>query len=115
MNKAKRNKSFADYKQDAQNWITMANGDFYPDILPDACELYKPVLVMFGQFLKSSESSERLLEQITQPNSSLTCWTTYNIIIHPLYGLLLLRTLAGYGFLVFSSHQPDGKMLKRVF
>ncbi len=44
----------------------MANGDFYPDILPDACELYKPVLVMFGQFLKSSESSERLLEQITE-------------------------------------------------
>ncbi len=66
MNKAKRNKLFADYKQDAQNWITMANGDFYPDILPDACELYKPVLVMFGQFLKSSESSERLLEQITE-------------------------------------------------
>lgn len=66
MNKAKRNKLFADYKQDAQNWITMANGDFYPDILPDACELYKPVFVMFGQFLKSSESSERLLEQITE-------------------------------------------------
>ena len=59
MNKARRNKLFADYKQDSQNWITMANGDFYPDILPDACELYKPVLVMFGQFLKSSESSER--------------------------------------------------------
>ena len=66
MNKAKRNKLFADYKQDSQNWITMANGDFYPDILPDACELYKPVLVMFGQFLKSSESSERLLEQIAE-------------------------------------------------
>ena len=66
MNKARRNKLFADYKQDSQNWITMANGDFYPDILPDACELYKPVLVMFGQFLKSSESSERLLEQITE-------------------------------------------------
>jgi hypothetical protein len=66
MNKTRRNKLFADYKQDAQNWITMANGDFYPDILPDACELYKPVLVMFGQFLKSSESSERLLEQITE-------------------------------------------------
>ena len=66
MNKARRNKLFADYKQDSQNWITMANGDFYPDILPDACELYKPVLVMFGQFLKSSESSERLLEQIME-------------------------------------------------
>lgn len=58
-------KSFADYKKDAPNWITMANGEFYPDILQDACELYKPVLVMFGQLLRSSESSVRLLEQIT--------------------------------------------------
>lgn len=58
-------KSFADYKKDAPNWITMANGEFYPDILQDACELYKPVLVMFGQLLKSSESSVRLLKQIT--------------------------------------------------
>ena len=48
-------KSFTDYKKDAPNWITMANGEFYPDILQDACELYKPVLVMFGQLLKSQE------------------------------------------------------------
>lgn len=43
----------------------MAGGEFYPDILTDACELYKPVLILFGQLLKSSESSERLLKQIT--------------------------------------------------
>lgn len=59
-------KTFADYKKDAPNWITMANGEFYPDILSDACELYKPVLVMFGQFLKRSESSVRLLQEITE-------------------------------------------------
>lgn len=58
-------KTFADYKQDAPNWITLANGEFYPDILSDACELYKPVLVMFGQLLKRSESSTRLLQEIT--------------------------------------------------
>ncbi len=58
-------KTFADYKKDAPNWITMANGEYYPDILMDACELYKPVLVLFGQLLKSSESSVRLLQQIT--------------------------------------------------
>lgn len=58
-------KSFADYKKDAENWITMAGGEFYPDILSDACELYKPVLVLFGQLLKASESSVRLLLQIT--------------------------------------------------
>ncbi|MBQ9293689.1 MAG: bstEII [Bacteroidaceae bacterium] len=58
-------KSFADYKKDAPNWITMAGGEFYPDILSDACELYKPVLVLFGQLLKTSESSVRLLQEIT--------------------------------------------------
>lgn len=57
-------KSFADYKQDAPNWITMAGGEYYPDILTDACELYKPVLVTFGQLLKTSETSVRLLQQI---------------------------------------------------
>ena len=36
-------KLFEDYKNDAPNQITMANGAFYPDILVQACELYKPV------------------------------------------------------------------------
>jgi len=57
-------KTFADYKNDGAKWITLATGEYYPDILPSARELYKPVLVMFGQLLKSSESSERLLRQI---------------------------------------------------
>ena len=59
-------KSFADYKADARNWITLASGEYYPDILKDACELYKPVLVLFGQLLKSSESSTRLFLQIAE-------------------------------------------------
>lgn len=58
-------KHFSDYKADAPNWITMADGEFYPDILSDACELYRPVLVLFGQLLRSSESSEALLEKIS--------------------------------------------------
>ncbi len=57
-------KTFADYRKDGAKWITLATGEYYPDILPSACELYKPVLVLFGQLLKSSESSERLLRQI---------------------------------------------------
>lgn len=56
---------FADYKDDAPNQITMANGEYYPDILIPACELYKPVLIQFGQLLKESASSEILLEKIT--------------------------------------------------
>ncbi len=61
---ANATKSFADYKADGANWITLATGEYYPDILKDACELYKPVLVMFGQLLKTSESSIRLFVQI---------------------------------------------------
>jgi hypothetical protein len=57
-------KSFADFKTDAANWITLATGEYYPDILKDACELYRPVLVVFGQLLKTSESSARLFLQI---------------------------------------------------
>jgi hypothetical protein len=62
----KKEKTFADYKTDANNWITLATGEYYPDILKDACELYKPILVLFGQLLKSSESSTRLFLQIAE-------------------------------------------------
>lgn len=63
-------KKFRDYKAENANWITLATGEFYPDILVDACNLYKPVLELFRQLLKSSESSEKLFLQtveITQP------------------------------------------------
>ena len=55
---------FSDYKADAHNWITLTSGEFYPDILKDACELYKPVLVLFGQIMKRSETSERLFMEL---------------------------------------------------
>jgi hypothetical protein len=56
--------TFADYKKDAHNWITLATGEFYPDILVDANLLYTPVLQMFGQLLRISESSERFFREI---------------------------------------------------
>lgn len=59
-------KNFFDYKADAHNWITLAGGEYYPDILKDASELYKPVLVLFGQLVKSSESSVRLFMSISE-------------------------------------------------
>ncbi|MEZ4524590.1 MAG: hypothetical protein R2941_01540 [Desulfobacterales bacterium] len=59
-------KSFRDYKEDGANWITLATGEFYPDILVDACNLYRPVLELFGQLLKSSESSIRLFMQTAE-------------------------------------------------
>jgi hypothetical protein len=59
-------KDFGDYRPDAATWITLAGGQFYPDILPEACELYKPVLVLFGQLVKQSASSITLFESICE-------------------------------------------------
>lgn len=59
-------KTFADYKNEGHNWITLATGEYYPDILPDACQLYAPVLITFSQILKTSESSERLFMNISE-------------------------------------------------
>lgn len=60
----KKRKSFGDYKVDGNVWITLATGEYYPDILVNACELYKPVLVMFSQILKQSEDSTALFKGI---------------------------------------------------
>src|SRR5713226_9323110 len=63
-------KTFGEYQDDAHNWITLASGQYYPDILKDACLLYEPVLVMFSQLLKASESSSRLfllISEVPQP------------------------------------------------
>lgn len=68
---AKR-ESFADYKIDGFNWITLATGEYYPDILKDACILYEPILVLFGQLIKTSESSIRLFEQINEVGDGWT-------------------------------------------
>jgi hypothetical protein len=49
-------KGFADYKPEGHLWITLATGEYYPDILPLACELYAPVLTLFGQLGSWAES-----------------------------------------------------------
>jgi hypothetical protein len=67
---ARSTKGFEDYRADAHNWITLSSGEHYPDILEDACELYKPVLVLFGQLTKRSETSEQLFMSLCEtPNS----------------------------------------------
>lgn len=62
--------SFADYKAEGHTWITLATGEYYPDILADACKLYQPVLELFGQILKTSASSEILFMQIVDIKES---------------------------------------------
>jgi hypothetical protein len=68
----KKQKSFDDYKADGANWITLATGEYYPDILPQACDLYEPIIVLFGELLKTSESSERLFRQIIEQTDGWT-------------------------------------------
>ena len=55
-----KNRVFGDYKDEGHAWITLASGEYYPDILPLACELYKPVLVTFDSLLKRAPTSQDL-------------------------------------------------------
>jgi len=64
----KKSKTFGDYKEDGHLWITLSTGEYYPDILPLACELYKPVLVIFNDLLQKAHSSANLLMMISEIN-----------------------------------------------
>ncbi len=58
-------KRFRDYKiEERRNYITLVTGEFYPDILAEACRLYTPVLETFSQLLRRSESSTALFMNI---------------------------------------------------
>lgn len=59
-------KKFRDYKAEGHLWITLSTGEYYPDILPLACELYKPVLVTFGHLLAQAHSSTNLFLSISE-------------------------------------------------
>lgn len=63
---SEKEKTFGDYQKEGHLWITLSTGEYYPDILPLACELYKPVLVTFGQLLKSAHSSIDLFMAIAE-------------------------------------------------
>lgn len=59
-------RSFRDYKvEERRTYITLSSGEYYPDILEDACRLYSPVLETFSQLLHRSESSRALLMHIS--------------------------------------------------
>ena len=57
---------FSEYSDEGHLWITLSSGEYYPDVLPLACELYKPVLVYFQQILESSHSSTDLFVTISK-------------------------------------------------
>jgi hypothetical protein len=64
MAKRSQDREFADYKTEGHLWITLAGGEYYPDILPLACDLYQPVLILFRQLLQAAHSSEDLFMSI---------------------------------------------------
>lgn len=67
--KPNKEKKFADYRQEGGRWITLSTGEYYPDILIDACILFEPVIIQFGQLVRSSPTSAHLLRLIaTTPN-----------------------------------------------
>ena len=42
-------RSFREYQpNERRNYITLSTGEYYPDILVDACKLYSPVLTIFS-------------------------------------------------------------------
>lgn len=63
---SRKEKTFGDYQKEGHLWITLSTGEYYPDVLPLACELYKPVLVTFEQMLKSAHSSTDLFMAIAE-------------------------------------------------
>ena len=64
--KTQNEQSFGQFQKEGHLWITLSTGEYYPDVLPLACELYKPVLVTFGHLLESAHSSTDLFIAITK-------------------------------------------------
>lgn len=86
---------FSDYKEDGANWITLATGEYYPDILVDACNLYMPVLELFSQLLKKSESPSRLFMQISevkQPWMRIQLCRVFRKYVSPATPVEMLKT-----------------------
>lgn len=65
-NLMKKEQKFSEYRLKAEAWITLASGEYYPDVLPDACRLYEPVLIEFGLLLKASHSSINFFNTIME-------------------------------------------------
>lgn len=64
-------KSFRSYPVELRrNYITLSTGEFYPDVLEEACLLYEPVLQTFRRLLAISMSSSDLFRNICQQRNS---------------------------------------------
>lgn len=54
-------RSFREYQpNERRNYITLSTGEYYPDILVDACKLYSPVLTIFFQIFSIIQAAQFL-------------------------------------------------------
>ncbi len=57
---------FSDYTPaERRAYITLANGEYYPDILRTACHIYTPVLIAFDELLQRAYDSSDLFLRIS--------------------------------------------------
>jgi hypothetical protein len=82
---------FGDFEPDGRNWITLASGEFYPDVLPKACELYAPVIKRFGDLLRRSGSSQRLLVTIARDPMSTQLMRVFRRYVTPQLPVEMLK------------------------
>jgi hypothetical protein len=62
---------FAEYKDQAEDWITIFETDFYPDTLEPATVQYGPVVKAFGDLLGEASNSVDLLRLISAEKQPL--------------------------------------------
>lgn len=78
--KIQNEQSFGEFQKEGHFWITLSTGEYYPDVLPLACELYKPVLVTFGHLLDNAHSSTDLFLAITKTTSTMDANTVVSCV-----------------------------------
>ena len=68
----KKDPHFSSYKAEGHKWITLAESEYYPDILLQAQALYTPVLSTFKKLVLKSKSSEELFLKISETDDTWT-------------------------------------------
>ena len=59
-------KTLESYTEEKASWITVVDGEYYPDDLEAAIPQYESIMLTFGSLLASSVSSAELLRAITE-------------------------------------------------
>ena len=68
----KKDPHFSTYKSEGHKWITLAESEYYPDILIQAQELYSPVLIKFKELVAKAKTSGELFLEISKTDDQWT-------------------------------------------